>query len=47
MMRLSPEIFWAMSIAEWRAAVAGRMPRRSAPLARGEFERMMKDHPDG
>ncbi|HEX4295215.1 MAG TPA: phage tail assembly chaperone [Rhizomicrobium sp.] len=46
-MRLAPAIFWAMSIPEWRAAVAARGARRAAPLARGEFERMMKEHPDG
>jgi hypothetical protein len=46
-MRLAPAVFWAMSIPEWRAAIAARMPRRAMPLARGEFERMMKDHPDG
>ena len=46
-MGLAPANFWAMSIAEWRAAIAARMPRRAAPLARDEFERMMKDHPDG
>jgi len=40
-------VFWAMSIAEWRAAIAARMPRRATALARNEFERMMKDHPDG
>jgi hypothetical protein len=46
-MRLAPAIFWAMSIPEWRAAIAARGSRRAAPLARGEFARMMKEHPDG
>lgn len=46
-MRLSPSVFWAMSLKEWRAALAGRAPRRTAPLGRGELEKMMKEFPDG
>lgn len=46
-MRLEPRVFWAMSLPEWRAAVAGRAPRRAMPLARGDLERMMKEFPDG
>lgn len=46
-MRLAPEVFWAMSLKEWRASLAGRFPRRAAPLARADLARMMKDHPDG
>ena len=36
-----------MSLPEWRAAVSARMPRRAMALTRNDFERMMKDHPDG
>ncbi len=45
-MRLAPSVFWAMSLVEWRAALAGRMPRRAVPLARRDFETMMKRFPD-
>jgi len=43
-MRIPPKIFWAMSLVEWRAAIA--RPRRPAPLARAEFEALMRAHPD-
>jgi len=43
-MRLAPKIFWAMSLAEWRACVT--RPRGAAPLARAELEVLMKEHPD-
>jgi uncharacterized phage protein (TIGR02216 family) len=50
-MGLSPEIFWSMTMIEWNAAVAGwqarHKPRAAAPLARREFDEMMKAHPDG
>jgi hypothetical protein len=46
-MRLAPAVFWAMSLPAWRAAFAARLPRRAVPLARDEFERLMKEHPDG
>jgi uncharacterized phage protein (TIGR02216 family) len=43
-MRIPPKIFWAMSLTEWRAAIA--RPRATAPLARAEFEALMREHPD-
>lgn len=50
-MRFSPPAFWAMSLPEWRAAIAGyqnaRGPRRAAPLARKDFEALMELYPDG
>lgn len=46
-MRLEPRVFWAMSLAEWRAAIDGRMKPRAPALKRTEFETLMKDHPDG
>lgn len=48
-MRLAPEIFWSMSLGEWRAAVngfTGRHRRTASPLARREFEAMLQAHPD-
>lgn len=47
-MRLSPETFWAMSLPEWRAAVAGftRNHARTSPLSRAEFDAMMTRFPD-
>ena len=48
-MGLSPPVFWAMSLAEWRAAVAGRQRRgrHAAPLDRGELQHLMELYPDG
>lgn len=43
-MRIPPKIFWAMSLVEWRAAIA--RPSANAPLARAEFEELMREHPD-
>lgn len=43
-MRIAPKTFWAMSLAEWRAAIA--RPSATAPLARSEFEALMRAHPD-
>ncbi len=49
-MGLSPATFWAMSLPEWRAAVNGFATRtgarRAAPLARAEFEQLMRRFPD-
>jgi uncharacterized phage protein (TIGR02216 family) len=49
-MGLSPNTFWAMTLAEWNAAVAGwqarHRPRAVTPLPRADFEALMKDHPD-
>lgn len=47
-MRLTPDVFWAMSLVEWRAAVNGyaRRGRIVAPLARVEFEQLMRMFPD-
>jgi hypothetical protein len=35
-----------MSLPEWRAAMS-RLPKRTAPLARADLERLMKEYPDG
>jgi len=45
-MRLAPRDFWSLSLAEWRAMLAGRTARRSAPLARRELEDLLQHHPD-
>jgi uncharacterized phage protein (TIGR02216 family) len=45
-MRLSPATFWSMSLVEWRATLRGRVPRRAAPLARADLERLMQTYPD-
>jgi uncharacterized phage protein (TIGR02216 family) len=47
-MRFTPDAFWTMSLPEWRAAVngfAGRT-RRTTPLARSEFEQLLRRFPD-
>jgi uncharacterized phage protein (TIGR02216 family) len=47
-MRLAPATFWALSLTEWRAMVEGRSGgAHTDPLARGELEQLMRDHPDG
>jgi len=49
-MGLDPRVFWAMSVPEWRAAVAGfgaRGGRRNvAPLGRAELDRLIESYPD-
>ena len=41
-MRLSPESFWSLSLAEWRALC----PRPPPALARAEFHDLMQRYPD-
>ena len=41
-MRLAPQAFWSLSLAEWRAMV----PRPRAPLARRELDDLMQRYPD-
>jgi uncharacterized phage protein (TIGR02216 family) len=43
-LRLAPDMFWRLSLPEWRALTASA--RRTAPLARAEFEDLMSRHPD-
>jgi uncharacterized phage protein (TIGR02216 family) len=43
---LKPKTFWSMSLAEWRAMLAGKRARRAAPLGRREFEDLMQLYPD-
>jgi uncharacterized phage protein (TIGR02216 family) len=42
--RLAPEVFWNLSLPEWRALIAPA--RRAAPLARTEFDDLMSRYPD-
>src|SRR6185437_3264412 len=43
-LRLSPQTFWSLSLPEWRALTA---PKRAAsPLARSEFDELMRRYPD-
>ena len=53
-MGLAPEIFWNMSLVEWRAALAGfgeaRGVRAHSPagsLGRRELDALMQRFPDG
>jgi len=41
-MRLAPQTFWSLSLAEWRAMA----PRPRAALARREMETLMQRYPD-
>ncbi|HUJ46946.1 MAG TPA: phage tail assembly chaperone [Rhizomicrobium sp.] len=49
-MGIAPDVFWAMSLPEWRAAVDGfamkKGARRNVPLSRGELQTMMTMFPD-
>jgi len=42
-MRLTPAIFWSLSLPEWRAITA---PPRSAALTRRDFVQLMQRFPD-
>jgi uncharacterized phage protein (TIGR02216 family) len=47
-MRLTPAVFWALSLPEWRALLEGRFGNAGAqPLRRGELEQLMQIFPDG
>jgi uncharacterized phage protein (TIGR02216 family) len=47
-MRMRPRDFWAMTIPEWNAAVAGFQAAHgiTAPLARADLDRLMQNYPD-
>jgi uncharacterized phage protein (TIGR02216 family) len=46
-MRLAPDVFWALSLPEWRALLDGRAGAKARPMARTELEHLMRMHPDG
>jgi len=43
-LRLSPAVFWSLSLPEWRALATP--PRRATPLARAELADLMRRYPD-
>ncbi len=48
---MAPATFWAMSVAEWGAAVAGYLAAHglgpgSAPLSRAELAALTRQYPD-
>lgn len=45
-MKMAPRDFWALSLREWRALCSARSPA-GAGLKRSEFDRLLKEHPDG
>lgn len=47
-LKLAPRDFWAMTPRELAAALAGALPqaRRTAPMQRETFARLMRAHPD-
>jgi hypothetical protein len=52
-MGLAPDVFWAMSLIEWRRAVAGFAERRGSrpppgalALGRAELRKLMNRFPD-
>lgn len=42
-LRLSPDVFWRLSLPEWRALLDSGMPG----LTRGALENLMRLYPDG
>jgi hypothetical protein len=53
MMKLAPDIFWNMTLNEWRAALAGfaqsrgwRMTAHAQAMRRAELSRLMDLYPD-
>lgn len=46
-LRLSPRTFWNLTLPEWRACIAGRLPARTAPMKRDDLEHLMQRYPDG
>ena len=42
---IAPEVFWRLSLREWRMLVEA--PASAAPLGRAALERMMEGWPDG
>jgi len=38
--------FWALSLPEWRALCAARLPQAPAPLTRGALDQLLASHPD-
>jgi uncharacterized phage protein (TIGR02216 family) len=45
-LRLTPAVFWALSLKEWRALLAGCAPRTPAPLDRADLDRLLQLYPD-
>lgn len=45
-LRLSPEIFWRLTLPELAAAARASQPVRNAPIRRGELESLMMRFPD-
>ena len=46
-MRLAPDVFWGMSLPEWRALLDGNLGTAAPGLTRGELDQLMREHPDG
>jgi uncharacterized phage protein (TIGR02216 family) len=46
-LRLSPDIFWRMSLVEWRAVMDGRFGGHAPSLARNDLQNLMRIYPDG
>ena len=47
LLRLSSRDFWAMTPIELAAAIKPLFPAGGEPLARGDFDRLMQQFPDG
>ncbi|MEM1104058.1 MAG: phage tail assembly chaperone [Pseudomonadota bacterium] len=53
MLNLTPDVFWTMSVAEWRCACSGLKRRLGAegfdveaPLVRADLKTLMEQYPD-
>jgi len=38
--------FWALSLPEWRALCAARLPPAQGALTRGGLDQLLAEHPD-
>jgi uncharacterized phage protein (TIGR02216 family) len=46
-LRLSPDAFWRMTPRELAQAIVAVRGQTPAPIARGDFDALMKAYPDG
>jgi uncharacterized phage protein (TIGR02216 family) len=44
-LKLAPQIFWSLSLPEWRAVTAAFAPA-TPPLARSDLQTLMQQYPD-
>jgi uncharacterized phage protein (TIGR02216 family) len=45
-MRLTPTVFWALSLTEWRAMLAGHFPKAAPSMRRADLDALLQLYPD-